>query len=74
MTWEILWALILGFLLSAIVQALIPKRTIRGLLPDDSPRTSRPIVIENRDSPGPHRWCQSSWRRLSRSGLARGRR
>lgn len=39
MTWEILWALILGFLISAIVQALVSKREMRRLLPDDSPRT-----------------------------------
>ena len=39
MTWEILWALVLGFLLSAVVQALVSKRAIRKLLPDDSPRT-----------------------------------
>src|SRR5256712_4244342 len=38
MTWEILWALILGFLISAIVQALVSKREMRRLLPDDSPR------------------------------------
>src|SRR5881398_566763 len=39
MTWEILWALILGFALSAIVQAVVSKRELRRLLPDDSPRT-----------------------------------
>ncbi len=39
MTWEILWALILGFLLSAVVQALVSKRAIRDLFPDDSPRS-----------------------------------
>ncbi|MBV8397112.1 MAG: permease [Actinobacteria bacterium] len=39
MTWEILWALVLGFLLSSLVQALVAKHTIRRLLPDDSPRT-----------------------------------
>jgi uncharacterized membrane protein YraQ (UPF0718 family) len=39
MTWEILWALVLGFLLSAIVQALVSKEEMRRLLPDDSPRT-----------------------------------
>jgi hypothetical protein len=39
MTWEILWALILGFLISAIVQALVSKEEMRRLLPDDSPRT-----------------------------------
>jgi uncharacterized protein len=39
MTWEILWALILGFTLSAIVQAVVSKREMRRLMPDDSPRT-----------------------------------
>jgi hypothetical protein len=39
MTWEILWALVLGFLLASIVQALVPKRDVERLLPDDSPRT-----------------------------------
>jgi len=39
MTWEVLWALILGFALSAAVQAVVSKRQMRKLLPDDSPRT-----------------------------------
>jgi uncharacterized membrane protein YraQ (UPF0718 family) len=39
MTWEILWALILGFALSAVVQAVVSKEEMRRLLPDDSPRT-----------------------------------
>jgi uncharacterized protein len=39
MTWEILWALILGFGLSAVVQAVVSKREMRRLLPDGSPRT-----------------------------------
>jgi uncharacterized membrane protein YraQ (UPF0718 family) len=39
MTWEILWALILGFFLSAAVQALVSKEAVGRLLPDDSPRT-----------------------------------
>src|SRR5712691_5506748 len=39
MTWEILWALILGFFLSAVVQAVVSKSEISRLLPDDSPRT-----------------------------------
>lgn len=39
MTWEILWALALGFTLSAIVQAVVSKREMTRLLPDDSPRT-----------------------------------
>ncbi len=39
MTWEVLWALILGFALSGAVQALVAKREMRRLLPDDSPKT-----------------------------------
>ena len=39
MTWEVLWALILGFGLSAAVQAVVSKREMRKLLPDDSPHT-----------------------------------
>jgi uncharacterized membrane protein YraQ (UPF0718 family) len=39
MTWEVLWALILGFALSGAVQAVVSKREMRRLLPDDSPRT-----------------------------------
>src|SRR3989440_9019904 len=39
MLWEIVWALILGFALSAAVQAVVSKRQVIRLLPDDSPRT-----------------------------------
>src|SRR5215218_6044076 len=39
MFWEILWALILGFFLSAAVQAVVSKGEMRRLLPDDSPRS-----------------------------------
>src|SRR5712691_674781 len=39
MFWEILWALILGFALPAVVQAVVSKQEMRRLLPDDSPRT-----------------------------------
>ncbi len=39
MTWEITWALILGFTLSAVVQALVSKARMSRLLPDDSPRS-----------------------------------
>jgi uncharacterized membrane protein YraQ (UPF0718 family) len=39
MFWEILWALILGFALSGVVQAVVSKREMRRLLGDDSPRT-----------------------------------
>ena len=39
MTWEILWALILGFGLSAVVQAVVRRSTIVALLGDDRPRT-----------------------------------
>src|SRR2546426_5395123 len=39
MTWEILWALILGFTLSGVVQAVVSKSEMTRLLPDDSPRS-----------------------------------
>lgn len=39
MTWEITWALILGFALSAVVQAVVHKSTVASLLGDDRPRT-----------------------------------
>jgi uncharacterized membrane protein YraQ (UPF0718 family) len=39
MTWEILWALVLGFGLSAAVQAVVSKESVTRLLPDDSFRS-----------------------------------
>src|ERR671939_61822 len=39
MFWEILWALVLGFALSAAVQAVVSKAEMTRLLPDDSPRS-----------------------------------
>src|SRR5712692_6692958 len=39
MFWEILWALVLGFALSGAVQAVVSKKEMRRLLPDDSART-----------------------------------
>jgi uncharacterized membrane protein YraQ (UPF0718 family) len=36
MGWDILWALILGFLLSGVVQAVVSKEEMVRLLPDDS--------------------------------------
>src|ERR1700754_1642476 len=39
MTWQIAWALILGFALSAIIQAVVRRSTIVRLLGDDRPRT-----------------------------------
>ncbi|MFF1464335.1 permease [Streptomyces sp. NPDC058330] len=39
MAWEIAWALILGFTLSAVVQAVVRKSTVVSLLGDDRPRT-----------------------------------
>ena len=39
MFWEILWALILGFAISAAVQAVVSKSEMRRLRPDDSPRS-----------------------------------
>ncbi|MEV3928188.1 permease [Streptomyces sp. NPDC049944] len=39
MAWEIAWALILGFTLSAVVQAVVRKSTVVSLMGDDRPRT-----------------------------------
>jgi uncharacterized protein len=39
MGWEILWALILGFFFSAVIQAVVSKEEMSHLLPGDSPRT-----------------------------------
>ncbi len=39
MGWEILWPLILGFGLSAAIQAVVSHRQMSRLLPDDRPRT-----------------------------------
>ncbi|MEO7001890.1 MAG: permease [Ktedonobacterales bacterium] len=39
MFWEVLWPLVLGFGLSAIVQALVSHRALAKLLGDDSPRS-----------------------------------
>jgi uncharacterized protein len=39
MFWQVLWPLVLGFALSALVQALVSHRTMSKLLGDDSPRS-----------------------------------
>lgn len=39
MGWEIFWALVLGFGLSAIIQAFVPKGQMSKLLPDSSPKS-----------------------------------
>lgn len=39
MFWEILWALILGFGISAVIQAVVSKKEMAKTLPDDSPRS-----------------------------------
>jgi uncharacterized membrane protein YraQ (UPF0718 family) len=39
MTWEITWALILGFALSAVIQAVVRRSTVVRLLGDARPRT-----------------------------------
>ncbi len=39
MGWQILWALILGFLLSAIVESVVKKETVGRLMGDDRPRS-----------------------------------
>jgi uncharacterized membrane protein YraQ (UPF0718 family) len=39
MTWEILWALVLGFVTASVIQALVRRSSIVRMLGDDRPRT-----------------------------------
>src|SRR5438132_10907707 len=39
MTWQVLWPLCLGFLLSGVVQALVSHRALARVIGDDSPRS-----------------------------------
>src|SRR3984893_1166595 len=39
MGWEILWPLVLVFALSAVIQAIVSRREMSRLLPDDRPRS-----------------------------------
>ena len=39
MGWQILWALVLGFTLSGVVQAVVTKGEMARLMPDSGPRT-----------------------------------
>ena len=55
MGWEILWPLILGFTLSAAVQAVVSHREMSRLLPGDQPH------------PAPSRLRFSSGRRRHRA-------
>src|SRR3954463_14682032 len=44
MAWEVWWALVLGFLVSAIVQAWVPRARIEASLSGDGPR---PVALAN---------------------------
>jgi len=39
MGWEILWALVFGFLISGVIQAVVSHREVARLLPDDRPKS-----------------------------------
>ncbi len=39
MGWQMFWALVLGFWLSAVIQAVVSKEEMGRLLPDDSPKS-----------------------------------
>jgi uncharacterized membrane protein YraQ (UPF0718 family) len=45
MAWDILWALIFGFLISGIIQAVVSHSEMAKLLPDDSPRSIAKATI-----------------------------
>lgn len=60
MAWEILWALILGFSFSAIIQAVVSKEEMSSLLPDDRPGTLVKRVALAQQAP-PVRMLLSLW-------------
>lgn len=39
MGWQMLWPLVFGFALSAVIQAVVSKKEMSRLLPDDSPKS-----------------------------------
>jgi hypothetical protein len=39
MTWQVTWSLVLGFTLSAVIEALVRKSTIARLTPNHRPRS-----------------------------------
>jgi len=39
MAWQIAWSLVLGFIISAVIESLVRKETISRLLADDRPRS-----------------------------------
>jgi len=45
MGWEILWPLILGFALSAVVQAVVSHQEMSRLLPNDRPRSIATALV-----------------------------
>ena len=72
MSWEILWALVLGFGLSAIVQAVVSKSEMSRLLPDDSPRTLMiAACLGAASSSRRSDWCRVSARPWSSSRTSR---
>src|ERR1700749_4867109 len=68
MGWEILWPLILGFALSAAVQAVVSKQQMSHLLPDDSPRSLATALA----SGGASSSCSYAAVALARSILRKG--
>jgi|SRR5215472_11798813 len=66
---EILWPLILGFTLSAVVQAAVSKQQMSQLLPDDRPRSiATPLALGAASSS-----CSYAAVALARSNLPQGR-
>jgi hypothetical protein len=49
MGWQILWPLVLGFIISGIVQALVRREVVRNYPDGDSPRN---LALGHRARPG----------------------
>src|SRR6202165_6343362 len=68
MGWEILWPLILGFALSAVVQAVVSHWEMARLLPDDRPRSIATALALGAASSS----CSYAARALARLLFAKG--
>jgi uncharacterized membrane protein YraQ (UPF0718 family) len=67
-TWEVTWALILGFVLCAVVRAVVRRSTVVRLLGDDRPGTLALFRRVRRASPS----CSYAAAALARSLFRKG--
>ncbi|HTV73937.1 MAG TPA: permease [Candidatus Acidoferrales bacterium] len=68
MFWQVFWSLVLGFVLSGVVQALVPKEKVRRLLGGDGPREIALAAVFGAASSS----CSYAAAALSKSLFSRG--